>query len=679
MKRHLIFILIFIAVTAADAFGQQTSMRSQQPGGRIGDSTPTDTTASKPRPKPSAWTVSSPLGDHSKSTVDTMLYNIQRRAVASMASDAYATTGTLGAEGINMIFLNRPSYGTFIFDHSLAHSLPSLAKFKFYNVYTPMTLLSYDFGGSKENHLDRLHAIFAGNVNRNIGIGAILDYNYAKGAYTSQAVKDFTFGFSFYFNSHRYDAQALYYHYNCLNKENGGITDDLYITDPAEVQGGVEKVEPKSIPTRLTAAHTRLNGDRLFTTHAFKLGYWTEEQVNDTLVRDVYVPVTKFIYSLDYDGHHHHFINTNTAQGSEFWANTYLNPNGTDDNTRYWLVTNTLGVELLEGFRKWARFGISAYAQLQNRQFTFANYYPVPDLTEEQAAALTPLPEGFSITPRVNHTRLAVGGEISKRQGEAIKYSARAKFGLTGGIKGDVNLDGDVSTRFRLFGDTVAISAYGGFANTSNSFLFSHYISNHFAWSNSFSKTTEIKAGGTLTIPWTRTQVTIGFRDYANYIYFNDKALPAQYAPHIQIFSATLDQKLRFGIWNWNNTVTYQASSEQSVIPLPALAIYSNMFLDFTAFRVLRLNIGVDCDYYTRYYGLAYQPATMSFHTQHEAQVGNFAFCNAYVSAHLYKVRFYVLWSHVNQGWFSKNYFSVPHYPVNPRCLQFGLTIDFAN
>ncbi|MDE6329156.1 MAG: putative porin, partial [Muribaculaceae bacterium] len=42
-------------------------------------------------------------------------------------------------------------------------------------------------------------------------------------------------------------------------------------------------------------------------------------------------------------------------------------------------------------------------------------------------------------------------------------------------------------------------------------------------------------------------------------------------------------------------------------------------------------------------------------------------------------VRFYVLWSHVNQGWFSKDYFSVPYYPLNPRCLQFGLSIDFAN
>ena len=60
-------------------------------------------------------------------------------------------------------------------------------------------------------------------------------------------------------------------------------------------------------------------------------------------------------------------------------------------------------------------------------------------------------------------------------------------------------------------------------------------------------------------------------------------------------------------------------------------------------------------------------------------KVGNFPFANLYATCKLYKVRFYVLWSHFNQGWISKNYFSLPHYPVNPRNLQFGLSVDFAN
>lgn len=656
--------------------------------------------SAQPERKPSAWTLEEPLGQHEKSTVDTLQYNYQRAFIPSFASDAYATTGTLGTEGINMIFFDRAALPTFFFNRSLDATLPSLKKFKFYNVYTPMTLLSYNYGGNKQNHADRLSATFAGNVNRNIGIGAFLDYNYGKGAYTRQATKGLSFGLSFYFNSHRYDGQIQYFQFYNQNQENGGITDIRYITDPAEVQGGVETVEPKSIPVNLAAAMNRITGNRLFTTHAFKVGYWDEEQVNDTLTRDVYVPLMKFVYSLDYERDRHTFSNSNVDQDHSFWKNTYLNFDGTNDETNYWSVTNTIGVQLLEGFKKWAKFGISAYASLQTRGMTQANYYtPIPETPSTPAdpgntsetpdsdsgdsgsssSGLTPLPANFSIIDKLTQNRLSVGGSISKREGEVITYNASAKFGLTGGVAGDIDINGTVGSRFKLFNDTVAISAYGGFSNLSNSYFLSHFISNHFAWDQSIGKTRTVKVGGKLTIPWTRTTFSAGVRNIQNYVYFNDESLPTQYGGSVQVFSMSLDQKLKFGIWNWNNTITYQVSSNKDVIPLPALAIYSNMFIEFRAFRVLNLQIGVDCDYYTRYYGLAYQPALMAFHTQHDQEIGNYAFCNAYLSAKLYKCRFYILWSHVNQGWFSKDYFSIPNYPLNPRCLQLGLCVDFAN
>lgn len=634
---------------------------------------------STPRRQSSAWTLEMPLGEHKPAIVDTLRYNYQQKSIPSMTSDAYATTGTLGAEGINMIYFERPQMSAFYFDHSLHYILPTNDKMKFYNVYVPMTLLSYNLGGGKQNHQDRLNAIFAGNVNRNIGIGAFIDYNYQKGAYNYQSVKDLTWGAAFYFNSHRYEGQIYYNHFNDLNMENGGITDDLYITDPAEVQGGVDHIEAKSIPTRLSNARNRIRGDHLFTTHALKLGYWTEEQVNDTLTRDLYIPVTKFVYSLDYESRNHNFTNTNATQGHEFWENSYLDPSRTNDHTVYWSVKNTIGIQLLEGFRKWAKFGIAAYATLENRRFTMTNFKWLPELTEEQAAELTPLPAGFQINSRENQTRLFAGGSISKRQGSLLTYAANVRFGLAGDVAGDIDAYGNIETRFKLFGDTVDISAHGGFHNNENPYLLQHYISNHFVWNQNLGKTRRFEVGGKLVIPWTRTTFSADFRNTQNFVYFNSVCLPTQHSGNVQVFALRLDQKLKFGIWNWNNTITYQVSSDQNVLPLPALAVYSNMFLDFTAFRVLKLQIGVDCDYYTAYYGYKYQPATMSFCVQQDTKVGNYPFCNVYVNAKLYKVRFYVLYSHVNQGWFGKNYFSLPGYPLNPRCFQLGLCVDFAN
>lgn len=666
-------LLIFLLALALTATAQKRGMPD------LSSRTSASTSEKKNDRPGNAWHLTFPLGLHTPSAPDTATYNYQRRSIPAMVSDAWATTGNLGAEGINMLYFERHSSQTFFFADALQHWIPTFGRQLFHNVYTPTTIVSYNFAGNRQNHQDRLQADFAGNVNRRIGVGAFFDYLYSKGCYESQATKDFAFGLSGYYLGDRYEAQAFYQHYNFLNKENGGITDDLYITDPAVLQGGVDKIEAKSIPVRLDAAHSRLNGDRFFMTHAYKLGFWREQQVNDTLTRDIYVPVTRFIYSFDYTGSKHSFLNSNTTQGHDFWTDFYLNPLGTEEYSSYRQFSNALGIEMIEGFQKWARFGLSAYALLQNQIFRQPTDYDMMPVNQELIGQLTPLPEGFECADRANRTRLYVGGSIRKQHGSVIRYSADARFGLAGDAVGDIEASGDIRTRFRMLGDTVEIRAAAAFRNVAQSYLLQHYISNHFAWNNDFGKTRSLRLGGELYIPWTRTRLSVDFDNIQNLVYFNSRSLPSQHGGNIQVMAASVEQKFRFGIWNWDNRITWQTTTDKSILPLPALTVYSNMYLRFDAFKVLKLQIGVDCDYYTRYRGYAYQPATMTFHVQGDSgkDVGNFALCNLYATARLYKVRFYVCWSHFNQGWLSKDYFSLPGYPVNPRRLQLGLSVDF--
>lgn len=628
----------------------------------------------------SAWTLTFPLGLHEASTLDTLTYNYQRLSIPAMATDAYATTGNLGAEGLNMIYFSRRKSVPFFFANSIIRWIPEFSTQKFYNVYIPTTILSYNFGGVSSNHQDRLSVDFAGNVNRNIGVGVTADYLHSKGSYDEQAAKHFNFSLSGYYTGNRYEMQAFYNHYNSVNKENGGITNDLYITDPAVLQGGVDNIEPKSIPTRLKNAHSRVNGQQLFMTHAYKVGFWEEEQVNDSITREIYVPVTKFIYSLDLRTAKHNFNHSGsvpTLDGVPFWENTYLNPGGSNDLTSMLTVDNSLGIYLIEGFRKWAKFGLAAFATYSVNRYRQTTDYP-SDISEgTDVSGLTPLPSGFSIDPVHTQHKLRVGGRIEKTKGAILRYNAQAVFGLTDDAAGDIDVDGMFDTHIPLFRDTVVVGASGRFSNLSPDWLLKHYISNHFAWDNDFGKTRTFRVGGHIEIPWTHTRLSANVENIQNRIYFNSASLPVQHSGNVQVFGASLQQNLRFGIWNWNNTVTFQTSSDQSVIPLPKLAIYSNMFLKFTAFKVLNLQIGVDCDFYTRYSGLDYQPTTMSFINRNEGNIGGFPLCNAYITARLYRTRFYLLYSHVNQGWFGKEYFSLPHYPINPRRFQLGISIDF--
>lgn len=663
---RLIFILIMAVFCTSLSAGQSSGSDGKQlsPSGK-------DKKEYKPG---NAWTLDLTTGTHIPATIDTLTYNYQRENIPSMISDAYAAQGNLGGEGINMIFFDRPDYSKFFFNDAIRHWIPSFEKQKFYNVYVPTTILSYNFGGNRDNSTNRLKGDFAGNVNRRIGIGANIDYIHSKGCYNNQAAKNFDFGLSFYYFGDRYEAQTFYNQFATTIKENGGITDDLYITDPAVLQGGDDKIEAKSIPTNLNSAQNRLNGSEFYMNHAYKIGFWKEQQVNDTLTRKIYIPVTKLIYSFDYRYGHHEFTNRNGEQGREFWTNSYINAARTDDKTRYWSMTHSFAIQMIEGFHKWAKFGLGAYVTYEMRNYNQTRPVKVSSGEEDLT---TPFPE-FYVDPKAKSHLLWVGGQIRKQKGTLIKYNADARFGLVGSVAGDINITGDISTRFRMLGDTVDIKAFGYFRNTAVPYLLQNYISNHFIWSNDFGKTRSFRVGGELTIPWSKTIVRAGVENVQNYVYFNAESLPTQHSGSVQIFSASIDQKLRFGIWNWDNRLTYQTSSNQSVIPLPALSVYSNMYLKFIAFKVLKIQIGIDCDYYTRYKGLQLQPATMSFHVT-DKKVGNYAFCNAYITARLYKVRFYVLYSHVNQGWFSKDYFSMPGYPVNPRRLMFGLSVDFAN
>lgn len=676
MNRYIISLIFIIFAIAFPGYSQ-----SSRNDGEVNS-------ARKISYKPgSAWTLSYPLGTHELSTIDTLLYNYQRSFIPALNSDAYATTGSFGAEGINMLYFQRPERDAFMFCDALSYYLPSFKKEKFYNVFQPITLVDYNFGGNRDNHTDRLKGIFAGNVNRNIGIGANIDYLYTKGAYNSDAAKNLIYGLQGYYTGNHYEMQAFFKHYNSVNQENGGITDDLYITDPAVLQGGVDKIEPKSIPTRLNGAQSRVIGAEAYMSHAYKIGFWKDDtQPGDTVERQILVPVTKFIYSFDYRYNHHIFKNIRADEAENFWTNTYFNTDETRDATRYYSLTNTFGISMIEGFQTWAKFGLSAFASYEFDQFKQSYLLPENppvagggDDNVNVETGLSVLPSDVSLTPVHKRNRLWVGGRLEKMRGSILKYAVNAKFGLMGDAAGDLDLNGYVETKFKLGKDTVVISADGFFKNETPSYLLRHYISNHFIWDNNFGKTRSFRASGHLHIPWTKTDLRAGVENVQNMVYFNANSLPEQYGGSVQVFSASIDQKLKFGVWNWNNTITYQVSSNQDVLPLPSLTVYSNMFLDFTLFKVLRMQLGIDCDYYTKYNGLNYQPATMSFAVQGQdpIKVGNFAIANAYITAKLYKVRFFILWSHVNQGLFGSNYFSLPHYPIDPRQLRFGLSVDF--
>lgn len=626
----------------------------------------------------SAWRILDPLGTRIEATVDTLHTNYAQEFVPSEVSDAYACTGNYAAEGYNLLYFDRDPASAFFFRDALSAWIPSEKTMRFYNTRIPMTLLSYATGGGKETTQDRLRGDFSGNINERAQIGAKLDYLYSKGSYNYQAAKNFVWGFSGSYIGDRYEFQGYYNHYNSVNKENGGIEDDRYITDPAEVQGGSTSVDTKSIPTLLSAAHNRVKGGELWMNHKYKIGFWKEEyseEYEDSIISRTYVPVTAFTWTLKYNQNSHEFINTSASEDDTFWDKTYLSADGTYDNTSYWQLRNTVAVSLMEGFNKYAKAGLSAFLTHEVRSYKQSlDTLAIDDVNDR----LDPYPLESKLAPKAKENYVWVGAQLIRQQGRLLNYQATAELGLVGRAAGEVKAYGDVNTRIKLLGDTVTVNAFGSFHNTSPEYLFENYVSNHFIWHNDFSKTRRYRVGGSLNIPHTGTYFMAGIENVQNHIYFNEACLPTQFGGNVQVFTARLHQNFKYRALHWENRVTYQTTSNDAVIPLPSLSVYSNLYLKFRV-ATLFVQMGIDCDYYTKYKAVSYQPATMAFYNQREVECGNYPFVNLYFNFKLSKTRFFIMMSHINQGMTGDNYFSMPHYPLNPRRFQMGLSVDFAN
>ena len=667
MKRMLVIAVMLTAAAAMNvAVAQFTQEHSKS------------TKTKKQRVEPSfAWSVSEPLGLHYPSTIDTIHLDYHRTMVPSMVSDAWATTGNYGAPGQNQVFFDRPLTSEFFFEDAIEAWMHDTGTMRFYNTRIPMTLLSHSTGGDKYSNLDRTQLEFSGNVNRKTQLGGGIDYIYSKGSYDLQADKDFTWRL---FGSHmgdRYELQTFFNHYNYTTKENGGITDDRYITDPAAVQGGETKVDNKSIPTRLSNAHSHLEGSHLWLNQRYKVGFYRyrRDSVTDTIIDRTYVPVTSFIWTLDFKHGKHQFLNKSGSDDASYFDHTYLSLGGTDESTRYWRLRNTVGVSMLEGFNKYAKFGFALFGTHEVRRYT--------QVTDTVTG--TSLTDGLETLPAVvDHSAtqnlLWLGGQLTKQQGPLLRYNATAQFGVLGDAAGEVDLTGEVVTRFKMLGDSVSVRGYGYFKNLAVPYLIQNFVSNHYVWHNDFSKTKRVRVGGELDIPFSWTNVNVGYETLNDYIYWNAEGLPAQHGGAIHVLSARLRQGLHFKAFNWDNSVTLQTSSNEDVLPLPKFAIYSNLYVRFTIARVLHVQMGVDGNYYTKYYAPSYNPATMTFHSQQEQECGNFAIMNLYANFKMKQARFFVAWTHFNQKLTSGDaYFAMPHYPLNPARLQVGVSVNFVN
>lgn len=392
-----------------------------------------------------------------------------------------------------------------------------------------------------------------------------------------------------------------------------------------------------------------------------------------------YVPVTSFIHMVKFDNYRRIYEAYQTPADyylQEYYDAGRLTGDSIYDQTKHWHMKNTFAIAMLEGFNKWAKAGLKAFASYDLR------HYELPTMEG-----------GFE---KYNEHVLSVGGQLSKQEGKTLHYNAVAEIGLTGVDAGTLAIDGNVDVNIPFLGDTLQVRGDAFFHRETPSFYYRNYHARHLWWENDLDKTIHTRIMGTLSFPKTRTKLRVAVDEIKNYTYFSqsyditEKGLrtgvmvtPMQESGGINLLTAQLEQNFRLGILNWENQFTYQHSSKESVLPVPAFNAYTNLYIKFKVVKVLNVDLGADMRYFTSYEAPDYSPYmgqyTVQGNGENNVKIGNYPIVNVYANVHIKHTRFFVMMSHINAGQGDKNYFFAPHYPMNERVFRIGVSWNFFN
>ena len=710
------------------------------------------------------WTVDRKFGNVIPAVPDTLPHLYQNTTFNTGMYGEYNSTGNNYTARLSRIFVNRQESSSFIFTDPYSYFLTPPEEFHFSNTLSPLTYINYDNCGDKTNGEDHIMAKFAVNVNKRLGIGFKFDYAYARGYYSNQSTSHFNSTLFASYLGDRYNMHAILSTNHMKAAENGGVTNDEYVTHP---EAFIDSYAENEISTVLNQNWNRNDNQHLFLTHRYNIGFYREVKMTDEEIkarqfakaskkekeekektkdgdkkpkgrdaapkgrpdgaviagkeppkdkadelaadstrikmdvqamqdsirakeiadsiaetmRKEYVPVTSIIHTLELNNYKRNYLAYRTP--SDYYDNSYyfnLQGDSINDETRHLQVKNTVGLALLEGFNKYMKAGLKAFLTHEYRR------YEMPDTTSEE----TPFQQ------RWTEHNISVGGQLSKTQGKTLHFNLLGEAWLVGEDAGQLKVDFNTDLNFKLFGDTVRLAAHAYFHRLNPSFYHRRYHSANLWWENDdMAKETRTRIEGIFSYDKTNTKLRVAVEEIQNYTYFGmsydasttgRKYLTAgvfQESANINVLTAQLQQNLRLGPLNWENVVTYQNCSNQDVLPLPTLNLFSNLYLKFKIARVLGVELGADLTYFTKYNAPDFCPMINQFAVQQNedsrVELGEYPFVDVYANMVLKGVRFFVTMTNVFNGSANRMKFLAPHYPTNGSVIHFGVSWNFYN
>ncbi|MBA4848876.1 putative porin [Emticicia sp. BO119] len=201
-----------------------------------------------------------------------------------------------------------------------------------------------------------------------------------------------------------------------------------------------------------------------------------------------------------------------------------------------------------------------------------------------------------------------------------------------------------------------------------------HFMSDAYNWNSSLKNqfSNNIYASTTIQSGRFRFLPEAHYSLIDNYIYYDTKAQVQQSSVPISIFRAGLGIEYRWKKFLLANQVYIAGNSEKDIIRMPAITNNTTIAYEFTYAKRLHINAGAEIYYRSAYYADNYMPLTRQFYLQNDKKAWGYPVVDVFTNMKISKVRFFLKFAHINQGFPASGYFVSSVYPGLRRTFFLG-------
>ena len=603
--------------------------------------------------------------------LDTMLtdyridYPFYREDVGDIAQ------GALGQTSLPLNYFRRPRFFDFSFASPYYAYTYNMENVPFYNTKRPMIRMNYAESGQKRYREENFGIMVAQNISPTTGFNVDYKSRGTRGQYLWSRTKNHNLSLAVSHTGRRYSIHAGYYNNHIEQQENGGVVGKWAIADTtfsmasgvpmrladAEAQNTYRNnaffvTQSYGIPLqRLTESDFSMAGlSAVYVGHSFEYSSWSK------VYTDLNEPYTNERDHRDENGN---FVSAE----HNYYQNWFINPVETRDSIYERVISNRVFVQA----QPWDRNGVvgTIDAGVGLDLHTYSQF----ELNDYLTGRYT----------KVNKTSWFAYGSVSGKIKKYVDWDGNLKFYPSGYRGGDLSIGAHLALTGYLRGHPLILEGRFSMERRSPNYWQENLFSNHYIWNTPLNKENE-----------TRLEVRFSVPDYAfeagawqgvvtDKIYYASDSNVAQHDGNVSLTSVYARKDFRLGGLHLDHRVLLQWSTDQEVIPVPLLSAFLSYYYEFWVVRdVLRLQIGLDGRYNTRYYAPGYNPALSVYYNQREEEVGNYPYMDAFVMAKWKRMRIFLKYQHLNKGLFGNGeYFSAARYPLNPGMFKIGISWGF--